>query len=222
MDPYVIIVIGSVFVALTVTFADMSHRLRKAAANDPLSGMMKDRLRRSTALVATINKAVSLNKEGKLDQAIQIMEQWHATEPDLPDGDAFLNGYGFLGILYAARNQMDEAAPLLMRSLTFSENNPDHSIHMTTSAAQAHEHLARHYMIKGDFTAKQTHYRRAAERRSEAGERGRAARNWGQWYQNNGEYLVAAERFAEALAHPPADAEADYRQRLLVERLLIL
>ncbi len=93
---------------------------------------------------------------------------------------------------------------------------------LSSSAAIVHEQRARHHTIKGDSNAKQTHYRRAAERWEEAGQRGRAARNWATWYMNKGEFLVAADRFAEALAHHPADAEPDYRPRLLVQQMLAL
>ncbi len=222
MDPYLIIVFGSVFVALTVTFANMSRRRREALADSTRLGEAEDRSRRMKALQSCTQKAAMLRKEGDPDAAIRTMEEWWATEPDVSDGDSLLVGYDVLGIYYATRNRMDEAAPLLIRALTYLENTSDPSVQMMSRIANAHDQLARYYTIKGDPAFAQTYCRRAAERWGEAGDRGRAARSWGIWHANNGEHLVAAERFAEALAHPPANAEAEYRLRLLVQRLITL
>jgi tetratricopeptide (TPR) repeat protein len=157
-----------------------------------------------------------------MDAAIAVLEDWYATEQDLPNGDVLLVGYNLLGIYYAAVNRLDEAAPLLEKSLTYYESPENALPTAASSAANAHDELARYATVQGDFAGKQRHYRRAAALWSEAGQIGYAARSLGNWHQNNGEPLLAADRFCEALDHPPATPDPGYRPTLLVQRMLSL
>ena len=54
------------------------------------------------------------------------------------------------------------------------------------------------------------------------GERGRAAQAWGDHHEAKGEYLLAAARYEEAVAHPPASDEKGFRAVSLLKRMLAL
>ncbi|MBC8142744.1 MAG: tetratricopeptide repeat protein [Armatimonadetes bacterium] len=88
--------------------------------------------------------------------------------------------------------------------------------------ADFHDARARHFTRQGNVAEKQKHYRRAAELWEIAGERGLAARALANWHNNNGDYLVAAEKYGEALANAPGFAGSKHRSLLLMQRMLSL
>ncbi|MBC8134703.1 MAG: tetratricopeptide repeat protein [Fibrella sp.] len=214
----VIILLG----VLGMVLIDFHVRRTKAFAQNPGHAEAKNRLARVKSAKVAITDAVARYNRGEKEKAIRILEAWYASEPDIPDRDHLLIGYNLLGIYYAAANRLEEAAPLLTRALTFYEL-PDNSLpSAANSAGDAHYQLARYCLTRGDVQAKQDHYRRAAEWYNQAGQRGYAARAYADWHQGNGDHLLAAERFDEALNYPPDNADAGYRPILLVKHALSL
>ena len=222
MDVIPLVIAGVTVAIIATLFADFNRR-KKGLRESPRYLALVNPQVRVLAMSAVVNEANQLWAKGDQAEAIRRLEAWRDTEPDVPDGDVRLIGYHLLGLYLAATNRLPDAVPLLVQSLTYYES-PNVLVPSvaTTQVAIAHDEIARYHTIVGNIEAKQEHYLRAAEAWHAGDKRAYAARAYGHYHSNRGENLVAAERYAEAFAHAPADADPAFRWQMLLQQAMCL